>query len=384
MKQLLIIFVALGILTACNSSKENVSSAPGQFRLVPKDNPTGKSTFSIKLTTDGCDLSPNFTNEFQMTVDSVKNVRIITANNIPEHLVGRFPNAGNPNTIRPQSKKYTIDLTPKQSGKQISAKGGAFGILFSGVEVDPFTNEFFSSHKGINREWNINALTSSLNLGTDCNNAHVQPSGKYHYHGTPNAYLEQLGVDGKKMVKVGYAADGFPIYYKYGYDDQGKLVELTSGYQLKAGNRGGDGVTAPDGVYDGTYFQDYEFVDSISLLDACNGRVGKTPESESEYYYVITDNFPSSPLCFSGTPSTDFRIGGGMGDPGGRSGMGGPPGRPNPEQMMQHMDRNGDGELSRDEVQGPLKDHFDRLDTDKSGTLSRKELKNAKPPGGRP
>ncbi|HPF10469.1 MAG TPA: YHYH protein [Flavobacteriaceae bacterium] len=267
------------------------------------------STFKINLTTTGCTVDLPMASIYNETVDANADTRTMTFNGIPGHLVGTFPNNGNPNTISEQGDTYVVDLTPQISNQMVSAQGYEFGVLFSGVVVDPFTAEFFMGSGGINMNWNITTLTSTVNLGLDCNNAHVQPTGKYHYHGTPSAYVSDLGIDGTEMVKVGYAADGFPIYYKYGYDASGSsIIELTSGYRLIDGSRPGDGISAPDGCYDGTYFQDYEYVDGLSLLDACNGRFGKTPESNNEYYYVITDNFPSSPLCFSGTPSNDFRF----------------------------------------------------------------------------
>ena len=68
---------------------------------------------------------------------------------------------------------------------------------------------------------------------------------------------------------------GFPIYYKYGYNEDGKLMEYSSGYALKQGERPGDGKTAPNGKYDGTYFQDYEYIEELSELDECNGRWGE-------------------------------------------------------------------------------------------------------------
>jgi hypothetical protein len=269
----------------------------------------------------------------------------------------------------------------------------------------PYSGEFFQGRNGMNREWNINALTSSVNLGTDCNNTHVQPNGKYHYHGTPTAYLESLNVDGSEMVKIGYAADGFPIYYKYGYSNSGELVELKSGFKLKSGNRPGDGKSAPDGTYDGTYFQDYEYDSKLSSLDECNGRFGKTPESENEYYYVFTDNFPSSPLCFMGTPSMDFKHGMGadaernhpdVGRPGrdrsnngqdvkgpneNRSGSNVPQeGRPNPDKIFAELDENKDDRISKKEARGPIKDNFDRLDKNNDGYLTRDELSNMPPP----
>lgn len=198
--------------------------------------------------------------------------------------------------------------------------GYTFGVLFSGVTIDPFTAEFFIQENGQqNRDWNITTLTNEVNLGLDCNNGHVQPTGKYHYHGTPSAYLQNLDTGGSEMIKVGFAADGFPIYYKYA-EINGQIEPLESGYVLKEGVRPGDGKSSPEGCYDGTYFQDYEYVNDLSVLDECNAMTGKTPEEEEEYFYVITDNFPSSPLCFSGIPDASFRNGPGGPPPSGIQG----------------------------------------------------------------
>ncbi|MFT5780589.1 MAG: hypothetical protein ACI837_003552 [Crocinitomicaceae bacterium] len=379
MKNIVSLLALVSLVIAFSSATVNAQITESQ--AVDE---AAKSTFSIKLSVEACDAHTHYTSEYQEELDSTKDFRIITSNSIPDHSVGAFPNAGNPNTISPQNKSYRLDLTPEKAKKMTPGRGISFGILLNGVELDPFTNEFFRGKNGINRDWNINGLTSAVNLGTDCNNAHVQPSGKYHYHGTPNAFLQERGVDGTQMIKVGYAADGFPIYYKYGLDDTGKLIELKSAYSLKKGEREGNGKTAPSGVYDGTYFQDYEFVEGSSKLDACNGRFGKTPESEGEYYYVITDNFPSSPICFAGTPSDDFKIGkegGGNRPPEHRGGQGG---RPEPSQMMEQMDANGDNQLEKSEVRGPLLNDFDRLDSDGDGYISLQELENAGLPRGRP
>ena len=82
-------------------------------------------------------------------------------------------------------------------------------------------------------------------LDSDCNNAHVQPTGKYHYHGIPKLYLETLVTNENEMLLVGYAADGFPIYYRYGYSDpediNSKIIDLKTSYRLKSGDRPGDG-----------------------------------------------------------------------------------------------------------------------------------------------
>lgn len=320
--------VPLIALTSCSPTsvqKRTIGSSPGDYQT--------EDSYIINLNPDDCDVDIETklgkSSVYAEELDQKKGLRQITINSIASHKVGAFPNPGNPNTIRESKMSFSIPLKPTVAKKSTSAQGFDSGVLFSGVNIDPFTAEFFIGTDGsMNPRWNITTLTSTENLGLDCNNAHVQPTGKYHYHGTPSAYLFELGADGTEMVKVGYAADGFPIYYKYGYDQNGSIVAHESGYSLKLGDRPGDGKTAPDGTYNGRYFNDYEYLVGISELDACNGRWGKTPESDEEYYYVITDNFPSVPLCFTGTPSAELnkRMGGDRPPPpGGRRGNGGPP-----------------------------------------------------------
>ncbi|MDG1823136.1 MAG: YHYH protein [Flavobacteriaceae bacterium] len=303
------IFLLILFCVAC--SKDN-----GNSTIDDNTDPTVEAcadvtpTFSLILDASECDVDIQTTLGVSSvyTEEIVGNKRQITFNNIANHHVGRFPRAGNPNTISANSHSVEMTINPAAATSFKSAKGYDFGIFFSGVAIDPFTAEFFTNGGQVNRDWNETALTSSVNLGTDCNNAHVQPTGEYHYHGTPNAFIEKLtnGQTPTTMIKLGYAADGFPIYYKYGYDDSDNLVAMESGFRLKEGSRPGNGVSAPDGCYDGLYFQDYEYVAGVSPLDQANGKTGKTPEAASEYYYVVTDNFPSSPLYFRGTPDESF------------------------------------------------------------------------------
>tara|TARA_B100000941_G_scaffold184607_1_gene132698 strand:- start:221 stop:1168 length:948 start_codon:yes stop_codon:yes gene_type:complete len=268
-----------------------------------------------------CTETLSYTSEFSMTTSG--DLRKITANNIPAHNVGLFGNAAgalNPNTITPQNSSYDIDLTPSvaNSKTQLFDNGPAysFGILLSGIEVDPVAAEPWPHTKPVtnshNWDWNLEA--TMVDIGLDCNTAHVQPTGKYHYHGVPGLYLESLSPSGSEMLLVGWAADGFPIYYMYGHsspeDNTSSVKALSSSYQLKSGERPGDGDSAPCGAYTGTYTADYEYVSGLGDLDECNGRQGVTPEFPSgTYYYVITTAYPGIPRCFVGTPSSDFRIG---------------------------------------------------------------------------
>ncbi|MCI2229126.1 YHYH protein [Polaribacter sp. MSW13] len=276
-----------------------------------------------------CNVSLPFTSQFQETTSGT--TRTITSNSIPNHMVGLFGGGQgslNPNAISEQSESYNIPLNPVLSTTLtplLSTTGQgvnvgpqySFGVLLNGVELDPVAAEPFP-HEGImsanvNWEWNLEAL--NVNLGLDCNNAHVQPTGKYHYHGSPILFLQDLNIPTNQMSLIGYAADGFPIYYKYAYttatDNSSIVIEMTSSYQLKSGNRTGDGITAPCDIYNEIYSNDYEFVNGLGTLDEANGRTGVTPEYPAgTYYYVITDDFPSIPRYFRGTPSNDFKIGG--------------------------------------------------------------------------
>ncbi|MFZ9045469.1 MAG: YHYH protein [Cyclobacteriaceae bacterium] len=276
-----------------------------------------------------CNVNLSFNSSFIQSKSETS--RTINANSIPDHRVGLFGTGSgslNPNAISEQNESYTIPLnpifsstlTPLLSTTGTGSNAGpqySFGVLLNGVELDPVAAEPFP-HKGmmspnVNWEWNLEAL--NVNLGLDCNNAHVQPTGKYHYHGSPTLFLQSFNIPANTMTLIGYAADGFPIYYKYAYsdasDNSSAIIEMTSSYKLKTGNRPGDGETAPCGVYNGIYSNDYEYQNGLGALDEANGRTGVTPEYPSgTYYYVITDEFPSIPRYFRGAPSTDFKIGG--------------------------------------------------------------------------
>ena len=269
-----------------------------------------------------CNENLSFTSQYSEAVSG--NTRTITANSIPGHKVGLFgrgQGAINPNAISEQNETYSITTNPKQTGSLLPLLGTdgpnySFGVLFNGVELDPVAAEPFP-HEGImsanvNWEWNLEAL--NVQIGLDCNSAHVQPTGKYHYHGKPNLYLESLNLNNNQMTMIGYAADGFPIYYKYAYtnasDNGSAVIAMTSSYRLKTGKRPGDGVTAPCDTYNGVYSADYEYQEGLGTLDEANGRTGVTPEYPSgTYYYVLTDEFPSIPRYFKGTPSNDFKLG---------------------------------------------------------------------------
>jgi hypothetical protein len=317
------------LLINFSCSKESVEAQENSTTTNSTNTNTSICTSDQVLdnTRGSCGVSLSFTPSYNETISGT--IRTITSNSIPNHMVGLFGGGQgslNPNSISQQSETYDITTSPIVASSLtalLSTTGAgpnagpqySFGILLNGVELDPVAAEPFP-HEGmmspnVNWEWNLEAL--NVNLGLDCNNAHVQPTGKYHYHGSPVLYLQNLNISSNQMTLIGYAADGFPIYYKYAYsnasDNTSSVIEMVSSYQLKSGNRDGDGISAPCDTYNGVYSNDYEFVSSLGTLDEANGRTGVTPEYPSgTYYYIITDAFPSIPRYFKGTPSNDFKI----------------------------------------------------------------------------
>ena len=211
--------------------------------------------------------------------------RYITANGLPDHQTGSFPNAGNPHRIEAQNYRFVMDVTPQLQNTPQDMRGYLFGVALNGVPFDPGTAEYWRNDRSSG--WRYEALGGGRNLGLDGNNAHVQPSGAYHYHGIPYGLVD----DRASRQLVGYAADGFPVIFYAG-------GQYKPSYRLKTGQRDG----GPGGRHDGVYVQDYMFDAAIGDLDACNGRRGS-----HGYEYVLTDQYPFIPRCFSGLPDASFR-----------------------------------------------------------------------------
>jgi len=169
-----------------------------------------------------------------------------------------------------------------------------------GVGPDPLGAERIGC-PDINSAWRYDPMYSGNSFGTDAHNAHTQPDGAYHYHGTPRALYEDSGDAGESPV-VGFAADGFPIFGPY-IDDGGSVRKVVSGYTLKAGARVSlPGEAAfPGGSYDGTFRDDYEFT-AAGDLDECNGMT-----RDGVYGYYLSDGYPWVLACFTGTPDESFR-----------------------------------------------------------------------------
>ena len=255
------------------------------------------------LSGDASASATKSSSEPKVIISIAGDYRTFRANGLPDHKPGAFPNAGNPNRISAQSYDFRVALKPKTNAAPRDARGGWFGVALNGVPFEPGTGEFWNGQ----REWNYEAKSGFINLGLDQNNAHVQPTGAYHYHGLPTGLMDKLGGDGNKMLLVGYAADGFPIYTSIGYSNAtnatSALRKMRSSWQIKKGERSG----GPGGTHDGKFTSDYEYVSGSGDLDECNGWFGVTPEyPQGIYYYCITDEFPQLARSWRGTPDASF------------------------------------------------------------------------------
>lgn len=276
-----------------------------------KNECTTPDLVSLELLPSNTDHTADaFTPVYSENLTSSK--RQITTNQIPNHNYGV-------DGMKPYQETFEMTLNPSQASSVTPVLGSSgvdwiFGIALNGVTLSPGIPQAFAntSTGAANWNWAVEATFSTSRFGLDDNFGHMKDTtDAYHYHGDFEGYASVLGADGSSMILCGWAADGFPIYYKYAYSNPtnvaSPVTEMKSSYLQKAGARTGDGVSAPCNVYNGQYTQDFEYIAGQGDLDECNGRFGMTPEFPSgTYYYVITEDFPSIPRYFKGTPDPSF------------------------------------------------------------------------------
>ncbi len=299
---------------------------------INEDCDSGVNGDSIDQDNHDCE-NPAFMTSYTETFASA-NVRQIVTTGRPNHtwrnqipmLVSELDNS---------DKTYTMVDPPALAASQTSvldANTGrpkwVFGVALNGVKIDPAPAEPFiweDLSGEYNWDWVMEPNNNMDAVGLDCAVAHVQPDGQYHYHGDFAIYadirLAGLGAGtttpaNPDQAFIGWAGDGFPILYKFGPDGSGGITSLEPSYRLKTGERPGDGDSEPCGIYNGKYTNDYEYVEGLGDLDECNGisrQVSITTDAEGEpetfdYFYVVTDNHPILPRCFSGTPDDSFLL----------------------------------------------------------------------------
>ena len=290
---------------------------------TPLPAPSASPTSDFNVTANACTRTGvalqcelGVAHQYGAVIDGT--VRRIRANGVPNHDVGAFPNPGNPNAISAQVYNYAVPVTPSGPG----AESRVFGVTVSGAVLDPGTAEVWNDSSS----WNYEALRYATapayfsgatatdrtmhpsSLGVDCNLAHVQPNGSYHYHGIPTGLMPSAPA----LTFVGWAGDGYPIFARWGHatptDGASPMREMRGSFRLKTGTRP-SGTAGPGGAYDGTFRQDWEYVAGLGDLDECNGRTGVVTVEGAEvttYHYVLTYTYPYIPRCFHSAPHASF------------------------------------------------------------------------------
>ena len=241
-----------------------------------------------------------------LTISDVGSKCRLQSNGVPNH---NFNDGSRsfPNDLSEQSQDYQITATPTFANTNTQlAIGMDNGLMLNGVKFDLLAAACFGVGNGkigcgdMANPWRFDPMFPANGFAVDSHNAHVQPSGSYHYHATPNAmFSAEIAVE---SPVVGFAADGFPIFGSW-FNDNGIVRKAESSYHLKSGTRiAVSGYPTPAGNYDGTYRQDYEYTDGFGDLDECNGM-----QVNGVYGYFITDTFPFIIGCLKGQMDPSFR-----------------------------------------------------------------------------
>ena len=313
--------LANGVTYVCYVTATNfvgTGPASASVNVIPGE-AGGGASLSIDCSYSESTVNPSVGLTSESTGSCAGGQRLLSANGIPDHAVGTFPNPNNPNAITAQTVSWFTTTSPAATSASTAVQPSGYAL--NGVKFDPGTGGTCPSDAtnlqsctllGGPGDWHIEALaptiaTATFDFGTDSNNAHVQPGGAYHYHAMPEGILTNNGVSSANpaMLLLGFAQDGFPIYARYGHttanDASSALKVMTSSYQVKTTLDSGRPPVSI--VPAGTFTEDWEYVAGSGDLDECNGRFDVTPDfPQGIYHYYITDNWPYIQRCVFGTP----------------------------------------------------------------------------------
>jgi hypothetical protein len=250
-----------------------------------------------------------------LTITLEKNKCVFASNSIPNHNFndksGTFATE-----VKPVEVRYEVPAEPKvaDTPTELSVLWDN-AIFLNGVKLDLMAAACYGvglETQTLGEEklecfdmdwaWRYDPIYPKNNFKADTHNAHTQPDGAYHYHGNPRAMFKSLFPD-KASPVIGFAADGFPIYGPY-IEENGVVRRVRSSYSLRVGPRQHQKNQAyfPGGVYDGTFRDDYEYIEGSGDLDKCNGML-----RNGQYAYYVTYTYPWVMGCFKGTPDPSFR-----------------------------------------------------------------------------
>jgi hypothetical protein len=304
--------VGVLVLSGCSTATAGDSTAEVDITDVILTNLSGDcADYSANYTATVTDVKRDLPFVAQFAVSDDASSCAVTANDIPNYDfndgTGHFAEP-----VATQNISLSVPRNPTPASTKTDLSLLTYNaVMLNGVVLDQLANGCYKPDDvaadkdgnvangcGLWTDWRLDPM-GTFEFGTDSHNAHTQPGGFYHYHGNPNALFDPEETDQGSPV-IGFAADGFPIYGPHYIDAAtGEMLEATSGYTLKAGDRPA-GDSSPGGSYDGTYIQDYEFT-GAGTLDECNGM-----SIDGQYGYYVTSSYPHVMGCYTGTPSLSF------------------------------------------------------------------------------
>lgn len=277
------------------------------------------ATYANAYTASATDITEGTGFEADIIMTAGEDNCMLQSNGIPNHNFNDT-SAHFASEVSTQSLVFQISRNPQMAAQPTALSQRILNaVLLNGVVVDllsagcydPSSPQASDGSRGDDEgiapigcqgthPWLADPLGVYHRFGADEHNAHVQPGGLYHYHGNPNAMFDDNpGPQGSPVI--GFAADGFPIYGSYFYDETTDTVrEARSGYTLKAVREPVNGYATPPGDPDGKFLADWEFTDAGDL-DECNGMT-----VNGQYGYYVINEFPWILNCYKGTPHSSF------------------------------------------------------------------------------
>jgi hypothetical protein len=355
---------AAGVL-ASTANTTHITAYSGYDKYCSYTNQTATGTGAVPAVTYSTSSNTSTTGTSQAAFTCTgTTTRTLTGNALPDHLSSQFFTnglatytgspyfSGNPNKIGTKTVSkampysgtisaaytqgtsgydisscysYTTASSPSQNGTNTYTNSSnvyrckfvSYNYANNSVLLEPGTAETYA---GTTNTYKVAGKNLYQDVGLDPSNAHNQPTisngvasmyGNYHYHGVPEGHVARIGKGNSTMTLVAFAADGFPIYARYGYSTRtsatGGVKVMKSNYRLRTAaeltaagyNDRPSTALAPYGTFE----QDWVFdATAGGDLDACNGRYGVTPESPTTavYHYFITDSYPFLQRCVFG------------------------------------------------------------------------------------
>ena len=174
---------------------------------APAPTPESTTTTAPSSTTTSTAAVDPVAPSDQVSTTIEGDVRTVRSTGIPDHpTTGRYVAP-----VSAQDHELRMTTTPAVATAPTEVTTGTkFGVHVNGVPFDPATAGFFDGDPS--NGWLQDATDRQL----DDRGAHTQQSGAYHYHRMTDAWGTDATSHGPL---VGWAADGFPVYLRFGDAD---------------------------------------------------------------------------------------------------------------------------------------------------------------------